>query len=271
MKYVPLVLLSLCLAMSCIPEEDNSSQDADTGQDAGTTQDSGTGQDAGTTQDAGTIRDGGSGQDAGTIRDAGTGQDAGTTQDAGTGQDAGTTQDAGTGDSPCGIPYLGDPNVKPDFTPTALGPDGTSSPLTEGSTVSIIEPFQGGRVSFIGVRDVINMDPCGATILGALKDPISRRQVLDSRTINLQRSPDGRGSTTDADDSSFSNVTLCPNQWSSQDIFDQAYELTVILTDRRGKALQKILTVRPACNKPGEDAICRCICKAGYRLGEPCP
>jgi hypothetical protein len=175
-------------------------------------------------------------------------------------------------DPPCGIPYLGDPSGKLDFTPTALGPNWTSSPLSTGSTLTVIEPIQGGRVSFVGVRDVVNMKPCGALLIGSLRDLASGQIMFDSRTINLQRGPDGKGYTPDADDASFSNVPLCPNQWSDRDIFDQDYELTILLKERDGgKVLQKVLMVRPACNVPGEDAFCRCICKQGYRLGQPCP
>ncbi|WNG33950.1 hypothetical protein F0U61_10115 [Archangium violaceum] len=283
MRYVPVVLLSLCLAMGCGSEGDDPTQDSGTLEDAGTGQDSGTTlPDSGTTTpDSGTTTpdSGTTTPDSGTTTpDAGTTTpDAGTTTpDAGTTTpDAGTTTpDAGTIPTSCGIPFLGDPNGTPDFTITALGPNWMTSPavpLTQGSIVSLIEPPQGGRVSFIGVRDVINMDPCGVFLLGSLKDPISNKRMVDSRTINLERSPDGKGSSADEDYFTFSNVPLCPNNWSSMNLFDQEYELTVILQDKRGKGLQKILTIRPACNVPGEERECLCICKQGYRLGEPCP
>ncbi|WP_146210128.1 hypothetical protein [Vitiosangium sp. GDMCC 1.1324] len=277
MKYVPVVvLLSLYLAMSCGPEGGDPSHDAGTVQDSGTSQDAGTKPDAGTGKDSGTDQDSGTIPDAGSLEDAGTTPDAGTTSDAGTAPDAGTTSDAGTAPdagpvTSCGIPYLGDINGPLDYTPTALGPDSKSSPIGAGSTVTIKEPPQGGRVSFIGVRDAINMDPCSATLIGSLKDPSSGKLVADYRTTTLERGTDGRGASIDEDISSFSNVTLCPNNWSSKDIFDQDYELTIILKDGRGKALQKVFTVRLACNVPGEDAYCRCICKQGYKLGDPCP
>ncbi|QRK12910.1 hypothetical protein JQX13_24480 [Archangium violaceum] len=283
MRYVPVVLLSLCLAMGCGPEGGG------TPQDSGTLEDAGTGQDAGTTTpdsgaetpDSGTTTpdSGTETPDAGTENpDSGTTTpDAGTeTPDAGTTTpDAGTTTpDAGTIPTSCGIPYLGDPNGAPDFTITALGPDWMTSPsipLTQGSIVSLVEPPQGGRVSFIGVRDVINMDPCGVTLMGVVENPITGKLMFDSRTVNLERSPDGKGSSTDEDYSTFSNVPLCPNNWSSMDLYDQNYELAVILQDSRGKGLQKTLTIRPACNVPGEERQCLCMCKQGYKLGQPCP
>ena len=257
-------LLSLCLGCVPDPVQEPSPEDSGTGLDS----------DAGTRPDAGS-----SPPDAGRPpADAGTGPgDAGTApDDAGTGPgDAGTAPDAGHPEDEeypsCGIPYLGDRHGVGDFTPTALGPQLTSAALQAGSTVSIIEPVQGGRVSFIGVKDVINMDPCGATLLGAFRDPLSNKVMLDQRTVNLQRGPDGRGASTDSDTATFSNVPLCPNNWSKADIYEQTYELTLILTDRRGRSVYKSFNIRPACNVPGEDAMCRCICKQGYRLGEPCP
>lgn len=289
----PLLLLALCLSVGCGlgssgmqpppgPEQDSgtstegspdagSQPDAGPGTDAGSHLDAGMGSDAGTppSSDAGS----GTSPDAGPGADAG--QDAGSTTDAGSGADAGSTTDAGTGADAgvgsCGLPYLGDPSAPLTFTPTAVGPDYTSASIAVGSTVSVIEPFQGGRVSFIGVRNVLNMDPCGATIIGAIRDPISHQLQLDSRTFNLLRGSDGKGSSDDADTSTFSNVTLCPNNWSSQDLYDKDYDLIVILKDSKGKSLQQTFTVRMACNVPGQEAYCKCICNQGYKLGDPCP
>src|SRR6218665_1270952 len=264
MRIVPVALLSLCLSLGCGSQQEPHPEDAGSTLDGGSkSPDSGTEpKDAGSEpRDAGTEPD-----DAGTSP-----EDAGTEPD-----DAGTSpEDAGTDPDdenypPCGVPYLGDRNGKPDFTPTALGPGMTSAPIQAGSIVSIIEPFQGGRVSFIGVRDVLNMDPCGTTLLGGFRDPITNKVVLDQRTVTLERRPDGRGASTDSDTASFSNVTLCPNNWAGADIFDQTYELMLVLTDRRGRSVYKSFNIRPACNVPGEDVICRCMCKKGYKLGEPC-
>ncbi|WP_204493370.1 hypothetical protein [Archangium primigenium] len=269
-RTLALTLLSSCLALGCGVRPATEEGDAGVGEkDAGQTPpDAGTGTpDAGPgTPDAGPPpADAGTGEsDAGPEpSDAGTG-----TPDAGS-SDAGPDPDEGY--PSCGVPYLGDREGKGDFTPTALGPDMAAAAIQAGSTVSIIEPVQGGRVSFIGVKDVINMDPCGATLLGAFRDLRSNRVSVDQRTVTLQRGADGRGASTDSDTASFSNVFLCPNNWSNADIFDQEYEVTIILSDRRGRSVYKAFNIRPACNVPGEDKWCRCLCKQGYKLGEPCP
>src|SRR5215472_149449 len=52
----------------------------------------------------------------------------------------------------CGIPFLGDPSMPPAIQPIALGADGTSSPLSDGSTIALLFPPQGGRVIFVGAH-----------------------------------------------------------------------------------------------------------------------
>jgi hypothetical protein len=226
--------------------------------------------DAGVNEDAGIEFDAGSRPDAGPVPDAGPLADAGPVDpDAGT--DAGTDPNADPNYPPCATPYLGNPQAPADFIPTALGPQATALSLVEGGGVSIIEPPQGGRVSFVGVRGVINMDPCGIYLSATFRDPVTRQIRYEGRTVTLRRDEGGTGASTDADISTFSNVPLCPNQWSGQDIFDQEYELEIALYDRRDRYLAKTLRVRPACDVPGEAAMCRCICKKGYRLGQPCP
>lgn len=226
----------------------------------------------GLNEDAGAPADAGPRPDAGAAPDAGPSADAGapdTGLDAGT--DAGTDPNADPNYPPCATPYLGDPGAPADFTPTALGPDATAHALVANGGVSILEPPQGGRVSFVGVRGVINMDPCGIYLAATFRDPVSRQIRFEGRTVTLRRDATGTGASTDADISTFSNVPLCPNQWSSQDIFDQEYELEIALYDRRDRYLAKTLRVRPACDVPGEAAVCRCICQKGYKLGQPCP
>lgn len=182
--------------------------------------------------------------------------------------DAGT--DAGTDPSPCDLAFLGDPSAPPRFTPTALGPDQTSAVLKEGSPVSLVAPPQGGRVVFIGVREATHLDPCGVSLLAAVRDPVSRQLRLDARTVNLTPAADGTGASLDVDISTFANVPVCPNQWSSESLFGHDYELTLTLKDRAARTVTRTLTIRPACDVPGEEVVCRCLCKKDYKLGEAC-
>ena len=117
-------------------------------------------------------------------------------------------------------------------------------------------------------------------MIGALRDLGSRQIRIDGRTDNLRKEPDGwgttgQGTTTNIEDSAaigdYSNIPLCPNQWADVDVFDKPFELEVLVQDRRKKKMTKVITVTPRCAEPGaKETACRCLCKRGYVLGEPC-
>lgn len=192
---------------------------------------------------------------------------------------AGCSSSAEEPTSPCATGYLGDPAAAPELELRALKADGTDVPLADGDDLAILFPPQGGRVAFVGIR-VRNVDGCAMQITGALRDPVSKQLRLDGRTTNLRRDTDGwgvsgRGVTTNIVDSAeigdYANVPICPNQWASQDIYDQRFTLDVQIVDRAGKRADRTLTVVPRCADPGERATsCRCLCKEGYVLGETC-
>lgn len=193
-------------------------------------------------------------------------------------EDAGGLVDAGP--SPCATGFLGDPSKEPEIELRALDVNGKDVPLVDGSELAIILPPQGGRVSFVGVR-VRNLDGCAVKIIGAMRDPSSKLVTLDGRTVNLTREPDGWGTTgrganiTNIDDSQaiadYSNIPLCPNSWSKQNVFDTPHEIEVVVTDRRQKTVSKVVTITPRCAQPGErETACRCLCKKDYVLGDLC-
>lgn len=170
----------------------------------------------------------------------------------------------------CPFEHLGDEGADIQMEIFALDASYVSRPIQEGSTIDILFPPQGGRVLFVGVR-ATNLSPCGVQLRGALRDLESGRVMLDERTLNLEPAGDGWGKSKDSNIASFSNVPVCMNQWSERDIFDQDYELDVRLMDRKGRTAEAKTLVRPVCGEPGELEIeCRCICKAGYQLGENC-
>jgi hypothetical protein len=166
--------------------------------------------------------------------------------------------------------FVGDPEQDLQIEILALRVGAGSAPVAEGDTVDVIMPPQGGRVVFAGVR-ATNLDVKGAQISGAIRDPESMHLMLDARTVNLEPTDDGWAASVDEDISTFSNVPVCPNQWSSKDIFDQDYELVMTVTDKGGRTATQTVTVRPMCAEPDLLQDCLCICKQGYVLGEPCP
>lgn len=179
----------------------------------------------------------------------------------------------------CDAGFLGDPSQPPQIEIRALQADGTDVPLEEGGDVAIVFPPQGGRVLFVGVR-ALNVDACGIQVTGALRDIATKQIRLDGRTLNLERESDGwgtsgTGTTVDFEDSAlignYSNVPVCPNEWASVDIFDQSFELELLVQDRQNRQVSKTIHVTPRCSEPGaKETACRCLCKHGYVLGETC-
>jgi hypothetical protein len=169
----------------------------------------------------------------------------------------------------CGTGFLGDPSKPVQTQVIAVGAGGASSPVSDGSTVALLFPPQGGRVIFAGVR-ATNIDPCGVKLSGALRDPVNNEVRVDVRTVNLGPTGDGWGSSTDADISSFANVPICPNQWSQSNAYGSPYDLTVTVTDKEQRTSTTTLHVTLSCAEPDKLAECLCLCKAGYVLGESC-
>jgi hypothetical protein len=171
--------------------------------------------------------------------------------------------------SACGVGVLGDPSQPIDMKVIALGADGGSGEVHEGGDVALIFPPQGGRVIFVGVR-ATNLDPCAVKLSGALSDLANGQVRVDIRTINLAPDDAGYGTSTDAVIATFSNIPVCPNQWSNTDTFDNPYELDVTLTERGGRTAEQKMKVVPRCAEPDKEKECVCLCKQGYVLGENC-
>ncbi|AKT36049.1 hypothetical protein [Chondromyces crocatus] len=173
------------------------------------------------------------------------------------------------GPTGCKLEPLGDPTAPIEFEIIALDPEYQAYPVSDGDVVHNLFPPQGGRVIFAGVR-ATNLDPCAVQLAGAIRDPVSQQARPESRTTNLKPLGDGWGASIESDISTFSNIPTCPNQWSSRDLYDAPYELTVQITERTGRTASKTVQVVPVCEEAGLIDDCRCMCKGGYVLGEAC-
>jgi len=151
----------------------------------------------------------------------------------------------------------------------ARGADGVSVPVDDGGSVALILPPQGGRVVFAGVH-AKNVNACNAKLTGVLRDITTQKIVIEARTVNLKPTADGSAGSVDTDTSTFANIPVCPNQWSTTDAFSGQYALEMSLKDRDGRALKKTILVTLECAEPENEAQCLCICKQGYVLGEMC-
>ncbi len=178
-------------------------------------------------------------------------------------------EDAGTPVGACKLPYVGDPNAEMEMEVISLGALGKTSTITDGSNVTLMFPPQGGRVVFAGVR-ARNVNPCAVRISGALRDSVSQQVRIDSRIINLEVTADGWARSSPTDHSTFTNIAVCPNSWSTQDLMDVPYELTISLTDKDFRKVTRILQVTPRCNEPLLEDACICQCDSEYVLGMAC-
>ena len=168
----------------------------------------------------------------------------------------------------CGFGFLGDAEKDIELVPLQRNAAGELVALSDGDTVDMILPPQGGRVVFVGAR-ATNIDPCEVKINGVIRDTESGQVRFDTRVVNLSVTGEF-GSSNAFDIASFSNVPLCPNQWSARNAFGVPYELTIRLTDRAGREGEVTLQVTPECAEPAYQKECLCICKQGYVLGEAC-
>lgn len=173
------------------------------------------------------------------------------------------------GQSGCRAGFIGDPAGTPELRITALGPEGGARVLDDNDPVPMMFPEQGGRVIFAGV-DVNNVNACGASLKGVLRDLASQQVRLDERTTNLRRYDGGRGGSNETDVSTFSNIPVCPNQWSQTALYEGTYRLELTLTDRDQRVVEKSVLVRPYCAEPANEAECRCLCRKDYVLGQSC-
>ena len=174
------------------------------------------------------------------------------------------------GGGSCSLPFVGDPCAPLEVEVLYFDVDQENHPIAAGAEIPLICPPQGGRVMFLGVR-ARNVDPCGVSLTGALRDVDSNAVRVEQRIVNLAPTDDGWAESSPGDISNFANVPICPNQWTDKTIYESDFRLELVLQDRCGRQVQKQETVRPACSEPGHEGECRCMCRAGYVLGEPCP
>jgi hypothetical protein len=179
--------------------------------------------------------------------------------------------DAGPDAVTCPAGFLGDGGA-PTIELDVLQSDGTVMPIVQGDTVPLEFPPQGGQVIFVGVR-ATNVEGCALQLTGALRDLATQEVRVDSRTIDLLPTGDGwgvSGMSGMASPASFANIPVCPNEWSSTNIYGTVYGLEVTVEDTRGHTATQKIHVTPQCSEPGLMDVCLCECQTGYVLGQAC-
>ena len=176
--------------------------------------------------------------------------------------------------SVCGVGYLGDPAAPMVLELYYLGVDLLPHELPPCGAIDIVEPPQGGRVLFVGVR-ATNLDPCHASLGGQIRDP-SDGTILGSQMRSTEFQPiagrsgwgiTSRGAGEMNDFSYTSHIAVCPNRSESgHDIQQQPALLEIEVIDMSGKRGRVSQRVIPRCAEPGttKHALCECLCQADY-------
>jgi hypothetical protein len=145
--------------------------------------------------------------------------------------------------------------------------------LSDGDTVQLVRPPQGGHVIFIGAR-VQNLDSDTIDLTGRIRDEQTNSIVQeDTRTVVTETVPDMPG-WRQSDHRSFSqvsNIALCPD-YDPKDILGQSYLLEVRVDElyAQGSSGSVSLHVVPACSQDNASgkSLCECECSADYTLGK---
>ncbi len=150
--------------------------------------------------------------------------------------------------------------------------DGMATTCSPDAAVPLTLPPQGGFVLLVGLR-AKHLDLSSVMITASIRDTVSDQVVsLEQRPVTLAIGSDG-WATPDMPDSlsNWSNLPACPMASATRDVFDQPYLLHIAVEDGTGAMADAKLAIVPSCETGSAGDVCRCECKRGYKLGDPCP
>ncbi len=183
----------------------------------------------------------------------------------------------GCGGGPAAAPapssgcFTGDPSSPPAVTLVGQTSQGTLAPVADGGTLPLVAAPQGGEVLVVGVR-ALNVDGCPLTLSTSLALASSGLiAAFERRPVMLQPAADGwLEPKNPAGLANFANVPACPIAGLGQAVDGEPYVLTVQVEDPAGRQAQASATVVPTCDASPDPVTCRCLCSAGYVLGQRC-
>ena len=150
--------------------------------------------------------------------------------------------------------------------------DGMATTCAADAAVPLTLPPQGGLVLLVGLR-AKHLDLSSVTITASIRDTVTDQVLsVEQRPVTLTVGSDG-WATPDMPDSlsNWSNLPACPMASATRDLFDQPYVLRIAVEDGTGAQADAKLTIVPTCEAGSDGDLCRCQCKQGYMLGDPCP
>lgn len=166
---------------------------------------------------------------------------------------------------PC---FVGEAASDVELEVVVRGADGEFSAAHDMAEVPLIQPPQGGKVIFVGVR-AKNLNGCGLTLATALCEPDSGEVVsLERRPVTLEPTGDGwMAPQRPTEASNYSNLPACPRADLARPIEGEVYELRVSVTDVGGRRAERTLRVVPMCGESDRLELCQCECSKDFRLG----
>lgn len=174
------------------------------------------------------------------------------------------------GPQPCPI---GDLNQPVEMQVVHRTVDGGLEPTGENALVPLIEPPQGGRVIFVGVR-ARNLDACSAFLVASLRDACTGQLIgVERRPVLLEPAGDGWAQPKQpVEISNYANLPLCPTpSVANKDVEGELYRLEVKISDGANRSAQASLQIEPYCAEPQTLDRCLCLCDVDYVLGAACP
>jgi hypothetical protein len=167
--------------------------------------------------------------------------------------------------------FMGDVSKPVELEVIHRAADGKYEATEDMSEVPLIQPPQGGKILFVGVR-ARNLDGCGLTLATALVEPETGAVVsLERRPVTLEPGDDDWMSPQRPKEASnYSNLPACPRADLARSVVGEVYELRVNITDSAGRKAATSIQVVPTCGEPALSALCHCECSKDYKLGGGC-
>lgn len=180
----------------------------------------------------------------------------------------------------CGEKFDGPPEIVPaelTFGPGSSEGEATLRPISDGDTVQLLQPVQGGFVLYVGALGR-NLSLKSASLLGELRrsqapdgTPLTEPggvMYSDERSVRIEVASTALGTGTNRvlpDPNEVANIPGCPNPLDV-DVVDNPLFLVLTYKDAAGRSVQAVRSIVPRCMQSDSPsrATCICQCLAAY-------
>lgn len=150
--------------------------------------------------------------------------------------------------------------------------DGMAITCAPDAPVPLTLPPQGGFVLLVGAR-VKHFDLATVVLTASLRDTVDDHLIaVEQRPVMLVPGADGwAGPDQPMTLFNWANLPTCPAPSATRDLDAMPYVLRIGVADGSGASAEQKLEIVPTCETGANGDQCRCQCKLGYKLGDPCP